>query len=76
MTVIKDVLKELFSMFVGDAWLTLAVLILVLCIALGVHTTPVSMHLTLGFAMLAGCILIIITVTVRHTQHMKRQTKR
>ncbi|KAB2788956.1 hypothetical protein F9L06_25900 [Brucella anthropi] len=75
MTVIKDVFKELFSMFVADVWLTLAVLILVLGIALGVHTTPMSMHLPLGFVMLAGCILIIITVTVRYTRRMKRQTK-
>ncbi|KPH04639.1 hypothetical protein CO657_31050 (plasmid) [Rhizobium acidisoli] len=73
MTVIADVFKEIFSMFVADVWLTLAVLVLVLSIAIGIYSTPSSMHLLLGFTMLAGCLLIIVAATVRNTRRMKRQ---
>ncbi|PDT21231.1 MULTISPECIES: hypothetical protein [Rhizobium] len=76
MTVIADVFKELFSMFVADVWLTLAVLILVLSVAFGVDITPSSMHVLLGFTMLAGCLLIIVAATVRYTRRLKRQKDR
>jgi hypothetical protein len=72
MSVIGDVLKELFSMFVGDARLTLAVLILVAVVALSLHALPSANPTLSGFALLGGCITIIITITTMHANRVKK----
>ena len=67
MEIIKDVLAELFSMFVTDARLTLATLILVAVVAiliLVLHVNP----LMGGLVLLLGCIAIVIEATIRETK--------
>ena len=67
MEIIKDVLAELFSMFVTDARLTLATLILIAVVAiliLVLHVNP----LMGGLVLLLGCIAIVIEATIRETK--------
>lgn len=71
MSVIGDVLKELFSMFVGDARLTVAVLILVALIAFSLHASPAANPILSGFALLGGCLAIIITITTLHAKRVR-----
>ena len=72
MEIIKDVLAELFSMFVTDARLTLATLILVAVVAILLLVLHVN-ALIGGLLLLLGCIAIIIEATIRET---KARTKR
>ena len=67
MEVLKDVLAELFSMFVTDARLTLSTLALVLVVAaltVGLGLQP----LIGGLVLLVGCIGIVVEATIRETQ--------
>lgn len=72
MSVIVDVFKELFSMFVGDARLTVAILALVAVIAVSVKAFPDANPLLSGFALLGGCLIIIITITTLHARRVQR----
>lgn len=57
MTILKDVLAELFSMFAGDRWLTLAVLALVgLCAVLAGAVGGEMVGAALAF----GCLAILL----------------
>lgn len=71
MTIFTDVLKELVSMFMADARLTAAVLILVSAISLWLKLGPGFDTVIPGFALLAGCIVIIIAVTTAHARRSK-----
>ena len=67
MEIIKDVLAELFSMFVTDARLTLATLLLVALAAILImvfHVEP----LIGGGVLLIGCFAIVIEATIRETK--------
>ena len=67
MDIIKDVLAELFSMFVTDARLTLATLLLVALAAILImvfHVEP----LISGGVLLVGCFAIVIEATIRETK--------
>ena len=71
MEILKEVLTELFSMFVADLRLTLSALILVAIVAgiiLGLHANP----LLGGGVLLIGCIGIIVEATHRETRIRKQ----
>jgi hypothetical protein len=71
MTIFTDVLKELVSMFIADARLTAAVLILVAAVSLWLKLAPGVNQAIPGFALLAGCIVIIIAITSAHARRSK-----
>ena len=66
MEIIKEVLLELFSMFVTDMRLTLTTLGLVVLVAIlmSLHAGPILG----GAVLLLGCFAIIIEATVRETK--------
>lgn len=58
MTILKDVLSELFSMFVADARLTAAILAIVAIAALLINATGVPSFLG-GAVLLGGCVVVL-----------------
>lgn len=71
MTILLDVLKELWSMFVGDARLTIAILVLIGAVALSIRwhlIDPGFDPLLAGGALLFGCLAILVEATVRETR--------
>ncbi|MDF1748092.1 MAG: hypothetical protein P1V34_04380 [Alphaproteobacteria bacterium] len=58
-TILKDVAEELYSMFMGDIWLSMAVLIVVAGAALITELTPLD-PLIGGAVLLVGCLLVVI----------------
>jgi hypothetical protein len=74
MTILKDVLSELFGMFVSDAWLTAAVLALVAFVALlidGLHAGAAIGGATLLFGSLA-----LVVASVRHAARRSTSSRR
>ena len=67
MEIIKDVLVELFSMFVTDMRLTLTTLGLVVLAAILIMVLQVN-TLIVGLILLLGCFAIVIEATVRETK--------
>ena len=67
MEIIKDVLTELFSMFVTDARLTLATLALVALVAILIFILQLN-TLIGGGVLLVGCFAIVIEATIRETK--------
>ncbi len=63
MSILKDVLSELFGMFVSDAWLTAAILALVVIAAALIEGTALP-PLAGGIALLVGCIAVLV-ISVR-----------
>lgn len=70
MTVIGDVLKELFGMFVADARLTLAILVLVGVIAGLVSALPTAPYLA-GGVLLFGFVAILVEAVVREARRAR-----
>lgn len=70
MTILKDVVAELFGMFVGDARLTAAVLLVVAVAAalidLG-HVPP----LIGGGVLLVGCLVVLVAAVARAARRQK-----
>ena len=64
MEILKDVLAELFSMFVTDARLTVVTLLLILVVAALVAMLHIS-PIIAGVVLLLGCCAIIIEATFR-----------
>lgn len=61
MNILKDVLLELFSMFVSDRWLATAILALVaLCAVLARNFES----LVVGATLLVGCLAILVGVVL------------
>ncbi len=58
MNILKDVLSELFSMFVADVWLTAAILVMVAVAALMIDATELP-PLVGGLFLLLGCIAVL-----------------
>jgi hypothetical protein len=58
-TILKDVADELFSMFLGDIWLSMAVLLVVAGSAVITELTPLD-PLIGGVVLLMGCLLVVI----------------
>ncbi|WP_413988156.1 hypothetical protein ACMDCR_19265 [Labrys okinawensis] len=70
MSVLLEVLRELVGMFVADARLTIATLILVAAVAalvLGLRVEP----LLCGGVLLAGCLVILIEAVLREARHRR-----
>ena len=70
MTMLKDVVLELVSMFVGDAPLAIAILVLV-GLAAGLVELAHVPPLVGGAVLLCGCLLILIA-SVRRASRAKR----
>ena len=71
MEIIKDVLVELFSMFVADMRLTLTTLGLVLLAAILIIVFHVN-AMIVGLILLLGCFAIVIEATVRETKARRK----
>ena len=67
MEIIKDVLTELFSMFVTDMRLTLVTLALVALVAVLLLLLHISAMIC-GLLLLVGCFAILIEATYRETK--------
>ena len=75
MSILKDVLSELFKMFVSDARLTAAILAVVAVTAaltLGTSLSP----LVGGVVLLVGCIGVLIVAVRREARHRARPASR
>lgn len=59
MTILKDVISELFGMFVADAWLTAAILAIVAVAALVTTVTDLP-SLVGGVILLLGCAAVLL----------------
>jgi len=70
MSILKDVLAELFSMFVGDARLTAAILAVVVISAALIEATTLS-PLIGGVFLLLGCIVILFLSVRREAMRRK-----
>lgn len=64
MIILRDVLAELFGMFVGDARLTAAVLVIVAVAAALIDLGDVP-PLIGGGVLLVGCLIVLIGAVVR-----------
>lgn len=64
MTILSDVLAELFGMFVGDARLTAAVLLVVAIAAALIDLGDVQ-PLIGGGVLLVGCLVVLIGAVMR-----------
>lgn len=73
MTILKDVLAELFSMFVGDARLSAAILAVVALAALAIDAGGAPPLLG-GVLLLIGCLGVMIAAVLR-TARQKHATK-
>ncbi len=71
MEIIKDVLVELFSMFVTDMRLTLTTLGLVLVAAIMIMVLQVNSSIV-GLILLLGCFAIVVEATVRETKARRK----
>ena len=67
MEIIKEVLVELFSMFVTDLRLTLATLALVAAVAVLVLVLHIN-ALICGLILLLGCFAIVMEAAIRETK--------
>lgn len=71
MTILKDVLSELVGMFLGDAHLSVAIL-LVVVLAAGLINLAGASALLGGVVLLAGCLTVLIGAVLRAArQHTK-----
>jgi len=64
MTVLREVLRELLSMFVADARLSAAILAVVAVAALLLRALP-GQPLVSGAALLVGSLLVVVTGVLR-----------
>ena len=67
MEIIKEVLLELFSMFVTDLRLTIATLALVAAVAVLVLVLHIN-ALICGLVLLLGCFAIVMEAAIRETR--------
>ena len=72
MSIIGDVFKELFSMFLADARLTFATLFLVAIVGGLVHGLEVE-PLLAGTVLLLGCLGILVGTTSREARDRAHQ---
>ena len=72
MSILKDVLSELFGMFVADARLTTAILAIVAIAAVLIDATPLS-ELAGGAVLLVGCIAVLFASVRREAARQAAQ---
>lgn len=70
MSILKDVLAELFKMFVSDVRLTLAILATVLAAAALIDLTNLP-PLAGGAALLVGCIAVLLISVLREARRRR-----
>jgi len=75
MSILKDVLSELFKMFVSDARLTAAILAVVAGAAGLTRATSLS-PLVGGVVLLVGCIAVLIVAVRREARHRAGPARR
>lgn len=71
MSILKEVFAELFSMFVSDRWLVVAILLVVAGVAAAIllgHIEP----LLGGGALLAGSLLTVVFSVWRHARKVRQ----
>ena len=71
MSIIKDILVELFSMFVSDAWLTAGILFVVAIAA--IFTEYLKLDPLVGGGVLLGGCLLLVLMSVSRTARLKRR---
>jgi hypothetical protein len=71
MSIVGAVLKELLGMFLADARLTFAVLLLVAVVA-GLAALPLQPFIA-GIALLLGCIAILVEAVHREARGQAKQ---
>lgn len=64
MTLLRDIASELVGMFLADAKLSGAILLLVAAVAYLVDMSGMITPLVGGAALLVGCLLILVSVAV------------
>ena len=75
MRILKDVLTELFSMFVSDARMTAAILAVVLIAAALIGATGLP-HIAGGIFLLLGCIAVLFLSVHREAASRKSTESR
>ena len=70
MTILKDVLAELFGMFVGDARLSAAILAVVASAALTIDAVGAP-PLVGGAVLLIGCLGVLIGAVLRNARQKR-----
>lgn len=70
MSVLKDVLSELFSMFVADARLTMAILAVVAVVAFLIHGAGVSTTAA-GVVLLLACLAVLVEAVLREARNRR-----
>lgn len=70
MSIIVEVVKELVSMFLADARLTIATLILVAVVAALINALHIA-PLVGGAVLLAGCVAILIAAAAREAKRRR-----
>jgi len=70
MNILKDVLSELFSMFVADARLTASILAIVVVVALLIKWTSMP-QLAGGLLLLLGCIAVLLSSIYREANRRR-----
>ena len=63
MNLLKDVLKELLGMFLADARLTVAVLVLFVAVTASINL-GIAKPLAGGAGLMVGCLVILAAVTI------------
>lgn len=71
MILLRDIVKELISMFLADARLATAILLLVLIVA-GLTLSLGVEPLIAGGTLLIGCLVILVEAAVRETRRRGR----
>ena len=71
MTLLRDIVNELISMFLADARLATAILLLVLIVA-GLTLSLGVEPLIAGGMLLIGCLVILVEAAVRETRRRGR----
>ncbi len=71
MSILKDVLSELFKMFVSDARLTAAILAVVVITAVLIDATALPALIS-GLTLLGGCIAVLLLSVRREARRRAR----
>ena len=74
MTLLREIVSELVSMFLADARLSCAILVLVALVAGLISGLGMNTDLG-GFALLAGCLLILIEAVRREARKARNRAE-
>lgn len=74
MNVLRGVASEIYSMFAGDAVMSLFVVLLVSVAAALRFWTPLPSYLV-GFGLLAGCLTLLAARVLAHARKLQNQRR-